>query len=79
MAYTILTEAGCTVTQKDVWAILPHDLMQPRTRQLLETFDAVINEKLSESSPESEEFPKILGDLFDEDDNEALDPAEPDM
>ena len=32
-----------------------------------------------ESSPESEEFPKIPDDLFDEDDDEVLDPAKPDM
>ena len=79
MAYTILTEPGCTVTQKDVWAILPDNLVQPGTRQLLEAFDAMIKEKYLESSPKSEEFPKIPGDLLDQDENEALDPAEQDM
>ena len=53
--------------------------MQPGTRQLLEAFDAIIKEKLLESSPKSEEFPKIPDDPFDEDDDEALDPAELDM
>ena len=31
------------------------------------------------STPKSEEFPKIPDDLFDEDDDIALDPAKPDM
>ena len=72
-------EAYCTVTPKDVWALPPNDLAQSRTRQLLEAFDAMIKEKLLESSPKSEEFPIIPDGLFDEDDDEALDPAEPDM
>ena len=39
----------------------------------------MIKEEPLESSPKSEEFPKIQDDLFDEDDDKVLDPAEPDM
>ena len=39
----------------------------------------MIKEKLSESSPRSEEFSKTPDDLFDEDDDIALGPVEPDM
>ena len=53
--------------------------MQPGTRQSLEAFDAAIKKKLSESSPKSEEFPKMPDDLFDEDDDKALDPAKSDI
>ena len=41
---------------------------------MLEAFDAVIKE-----NPESEEFPKIPDDLFDDEEDVALHPPKPDM
>ena len=78
MVYTILTETGHTVNQEDVWAIPPDDLEQPRTRQVFASFDAN-QRKTFGICPKSEEVSKIPDDLFDEDDDLALNPAEPDM
>ena len=58
---------------------MPDNVVQSGTRKSLEAFDAVIKQQLLQSPPEYKEFPKIPDDLFNEDHNEVLEPAEPDM
>ena len=84
MAFYVLTETGKVVVRKDVWALPQEEMKEPDNIAELSRVDAAIKAKIGDSLKDKEmdsdllqDHPAPPDDLF-EDDDEAIEPAEPD-
>jgi hypothetical protein len=78
LAYYVMTEDGKPIIRKDVWAIPEDDLKTTITIDRLKAYDNAIKDRFKSMPSEDKDFPDVPYLLFEGDENEPLEPMQPD-
>ena len=87
MAYIVLPKSGIPITRKDVWGLSEDELKTPAIAARLVEYDRAIKERLGddveiplpkEGDAFDEYFPPVPSELFEGDNDEGLEPFDPD-